>query len=138
VLKGVEVMRDIILFDGICNMCTVSVQFIIKRDPKQKFRFASLQSDTAKELLTKHNISKEVDSVVLITEEGRVFDKSSAALRIASKLKGGWKLFAIFLVVPLFIRDVVYQFIAKHRYNWFGKKEECMIPTPEQKKRFLE
>lgn len=132
-------MSDIILFDGICNMCTASVQFIIKRDPNQKFSFASLQSDVAKELLIKHNkVSKEVDSVVLITEEGRVFDKSSAALRIASKLKGGWKLFAILLVVPPFIRDVVYQFIAKHRYNWFGKKEKCMLPTPQQKERFLE
>lgn len=131
-------MSDIILFDGICNMCTGSVQFIIKRDPKQTFTFASLQSDAAKELKLKHNISEDVDSVVLITEKGRVFDRSSAALRIAAKLKGGSKLFAIFLIVPPFIRNSVYQWIAKRRYDWFGKKQACMVPSPEQRERFLD
>ncbi|WP_280770978.1 thiol-disulfide oxidoreductase DCC family protein [Salipaludibacillus daqingensis] len=131
-------MSDIILFDGVCNMCSASVQFIMKRDPNRRFMFVSLQSNVAEELLLKHNTSKDVDSVVLITEGGRVYDKSTAALRISSKLKGGWKLFAIFLIVPPFIRNTIYQWIAKHRYDWFGKKQECMLPTPEQKERFLD
>lgn len=131
-------MSDIILFDGICNMCTTSVQFIMKRDPKNKFNFASLQSGIANELRIKHKVSKEVDSIILITGDGRVFDKSTAALRIASKLKGPLKLVAIFLIIPPFIRDFVYQIVARHRYNWFGKKAECMIPTPKQKQRFLD
>lgn len=131
-------MSDIILFDGICNMCTASVQFIMKRDPKKTFRFASLQSTVANKLLIEHKIFKDINSIILITEDGRVFEKSTAVLRIASKIKGLWKLFAILLVIPPFIRNAVYQFVAKHRYNWFGKKEKCMIPTQEQKERFLD
>lgn len=131
-------MSDIILFDGVCNMCTASVQFIMKRDRKNTFTFASLQSSVAKELLVKYNVPKDVDSIILITAGGRVFIKSTAALRIAGKLEGIWKTFVVFLVVPPFIRNIIYQFIAKHRYSWFGKKEKCMIPTQEQKERFLE
>ncbi|WP_416150546.1 thiol-disulfide oxidoreductase DCC family protein [Salipaludibacillus sp. HK11] len=131
-------MSDIILFDGVCNMCTGSVQFIIKRDAKQTFLFSSLQSEVGQELLRKHNVPKQIDSLVLIKANGRVFYKSSAALRIAGQLKGGWKLFAIFLVVPPFVRNPFYQIIAGNRYKWFGKKAECMLPTTEQKERFLD
>ncbi len=127
----------IILFDGVCNLCNGAVTFIIKRDKKNLFKFATLQSEIAEELLIAKLSDKELlDSIVLI-ENGKQYTKSSAALRIAKNLSGAYPLLYIFMVIPKFLRDWVYSIIAKNRYKWFGKKDACMIPTPELKKKFL-
>ena len=130
--------QHIILFDGVCNLCNSSVQFVINHDPNHLFNYAPLQGDTAKDLLANSDSpGLDLDSVVLV-EDGKVYDRSTAALRIARKLKGGWPLLYGFIIVPKFIRDGVYNWIAKNRYRWFGKKESCMIPTPELKSKFLD
>lgn len=131
------IMTAIILFDGVCNLCNNSVQFIIKRDTKYMFSFASLQSDAGQRLLQQHDIPKNTDSFILI-ENGKVYDRSTAALRICKHLKGFWKLCYLFIVIPKPIRDCMYQFIAKNRYKWFGTKTACMLPTPDLRKRFLD
>lgn len=130
-------MNPTILFDGECNFCDSSVQFIIKRDPKGLFHFASLQSDVGQELLKKYDVSRDVDSMVLI-EKDKVYYKSAAALRIARHLKGAWKLAYAAIIVPSPLRNTIYDFIARNRYKWFGKKEEaCMLPSPAIRQRFL-
>ncbi|MFD1851131.1 thiol-disulfide oxidoreductase DCC family protein [Oceanobacillus bengalensis] len=129
-------MDNIILFDGECNLCDSSVRFIINRDKGASFTFASLQSEIGKELLERFGVSKEMDSFVLLTN-GKYYDKSTAALRVCAHLSGMWKLLSLFLIVPRPIRDYLYTIIASNRYKWFGKKENCMIPTPEIRKRFL-
>lgn len=130
-------MKRIVLFDGDCNFCDANVQFIIKRDPYAHFYFTSLQSDKGQELVQKYAIPKEEDSVVLI-EKNKAYTKSSAALHIAKKLDGLWHLLFLFILIPRPIRDGVYDYIAKNRYKWFGKKEEaCALPSPEVRKRFL-
>lgn len=131
-------MKHIILFDGVCNLCNSAVQFVIKRDPDGQFSFASLQGEKGQKLLEQHNIQPETDSVILIESNGKVYEKSAAALRISMRLKGGWKLAQILLVVPPFIRNVFYRIIARNRYKWFGRQTECMMPTQEQKNRFLD
>jgi predicted DCC family thiol-disulfide oxidoreductase YuxK len=130
-------VEKIILFDGICNFCNASVQFIIKRDPQAHFRFASLQSEVGKKMLTKYRIPEDINSFILIAGE-RYYTKSSAALRVCKHLKGFWKLFYVFILVPRPIRDCFYRFIAGNRYKWFGKRESCMIPSEDIRKRFLE
>ena len=129
--------KKIILFDGVCNLCNSSITFVIKHDPKDLFRYAPLQSDLGQSLLKKHQINpQEVDSIILVDQE-KAYTKSSAALRIARHLSGGYALLSAFLIIPPFIRNVVYDYIAKNRYKWYGKKESCMIPTPELKAKFL-
>ncbi|QHE61812.1 DUF393 domain-containing protein [Rossellomorea vietnamensis] len=127
----------IILFDGICNFCNKSVRFIIKRDAKGEFRFASLQSETGQKLLKKHNIPETTDSFVLVDGE-QASVESTAALKVSSKLKWPWKIFALLLVIPKPIRDSIYRIIARNRYRWFGKQESCMIPSKEIRERFIE
>ena len=127
------------LFDGVCNFCNASVQFIIDRDPTQRFRFAPLQSDVAKDLLRERGVTApegDPDTIILIDGE-RVHMRSGAALRIARHLSGAWKVFAVFLVVPWFLRDLAYVVFAKNRYRLFGKSDTCRIPTPEFRARFL-
>lgn len=126
----------VILFDGVCNFCNGSVQFIIRRDRKGRFRFASLQSSAGKQLLARHRIREQADSIVLI-ENGSCFTESTAVLRIAGRMSGIWKIAAILLVIPKPIRDCLYRYFARNRYRWFGKQEACMIPTEETRKRFL-
>ena len=129
--------HSIILFDGVCNLCNVAVNFVIKRDPGNVFKFAPLQEKQGALLLKTHAIDiQKLDSIVLI-ENGNVYTKSSAALRIARKMSNLWPLFFVLLIIPSFIRDGVYDFIAKNRYKWFGKKEQCMIPTLGLKEKFL-
>ena len=130
-------MKRTVLFDGECNFCDASVQFIIKRDPYEYFQFSSLQSETGQQLTNDFGIPDNVDSLVLI-ENGKAYTKSGAALRIAKKLDGLWHLAFLFIFVPPPIRDSVYDFVARNRYKWFGKKEEaCMLPTPAERKRFI-
>lgn len=129
--------HKIILFDGVCNLCNGAVTYIIKRDKKNVFKFAALQSEIGQELISKFNIDTEkVDSIILIDGK-KHYTKSSAALHIAKYLSGAYSLLFGFMVVPKFIRDSVYDYIAKNRYKWFGKKESCMIPNPELKSKFL-
>lgn len=130
--------HPVILFDGVCNLCNASVQFIIKRDPAEKFRFASLQSSYAKSLLAPLGLDpeKELFSIILV-EQGRLYRRSDAALRIARQLTGLWPIVYALKIIPRFVRDSVYNWIARNRYRFFGKKDECMIPTPSLKMRFL-
>jgi len=130
--------KSIILFDGVCNLCNSSINFIIKHDSKKQFLFASLQSDAAKEILLQFSSKKvRFDSIVLI-ENNIIYDKSTAALKIFSNLNWVFKLLSIFIIIPKFIRDWLYNYIAKNRYKWFGKKEHCMLPNPNVKSRFIE
>ena len=129
-------MARIVLFDGVCNFCNDSVNFIIRHDVGGKFKFAPLQSEIGQELTAKHGIDESVDSIVLI-DDNQAFTHSTAALRIAKALGGLWSLAYAFIIVPAFIRDFFYRTFAKNRYRLFGKKEVCMIPTPEVRERFL-
>ncbi|MFK9093683.1 thiol-disulfide oxidoreductase DCC family protein [Bacillus salipaludis] len=130
-------MERIILYDGICNLCNSSVQFILKRDPAGKFKFASLQGETGQRLLKEHGIGLDLNSFLLI-ESGKIYRKSSAALRVCKQLKGPWKMVTVFFIIPCFLRDRLYDILANNRYKWFGKKESCMLPSPKWKNRFLE
>ena len=129
-------MDKIIFFDGECNVCDKSVQFIIKRDPKGYFKFASIQSDIGKKLLKQFNVPTNINSFIFIDNE-KCYYKSSAALRISKNLNGLWKLLYFLLVVPRPIRDFFYGILANNRYKWFGKKDICILPSPEIRKRFL-
>ena len=130
--------QPIILFDGVCNFCNYWVNFIIKRDKKKLFRFASLQSDAAKRLLANYQYDNKTIETVILIEEGKVYTHSTAALRICKKLSGAWPLLYGLIIFPKFIRDWQYKFIAKRRYAWFGRSETCRIPSPEEKQRFLD
>ncbi len=127
---------SLILFDGACNFCNASVQFIIRHDKKGRYRFASLQSNVGKEYLAAYHVPKDVDSIVLI-ENGVYFTHSAAALRICKHLDGVWKYLYASVIIPKPLRDLLYNWIAKHRYQLFGKQEACMMPTKEIKERFL-
>lgn len=130
-------IQSIIYFDGVCNLCSAAVQFIIKRDTRNVFSFASLQSDFANQSVKLFDIRfEQVDSIILV-ENDKIYYRSTAALRIARKLNGLWSLLYVFIIVPSFIRDAVYNYIAKNRYLWYGKKESCWVPTPELKNKFL-
>jgi predicted DCC family thiol-disulfide oxidoreductase YuxK len=129
--------HPVILFDGVCNLCTSSVQFIIRRDKKSLFQFASLQSAYGGQQLRDLNLpSREFNSLILVSD--KVYQKSSAALEITRHLSGAWPVLYIFKLVPRFFRDWIYDGVSKNRYRLFGKKEECMIPAPELKSRFIE
>lgn len=131
--------KKIILFDGVCNLCNGFVQFIINRDKQDVFRFASLQSETGKQLLLERHIDvSKTDSVVLIELGVAYYIKSDAALQIGSHLKGYSGISRILYLIPSSLRNIVYDLIARYRYAWFGKKEACMIPTLELKAKFLE
>jgi len=135
----VENDKKIILFDGVCNLCNGSVQFVIKRDKKDIFRYAALQSEAGQQLVTQRHIdTNKVDSIILIEPGVAYYTKSDAALEIAQELGGLWRLSTIFTWIPTSIRNSIYDFVAKNRYKWFGKQESCMIPTPELKAKFLD
>ncbi len=129
--------KPVILFDGICNLCTGSVQFILKRDREKKFLFASLQSNYGQNLLKQFDLPTNTFNSFILNQDEKIFTRSAAALKMFQQLKG-WKWVKIFWIVPEFIRDAVYNVVARNRYKWFGKKEECWLPTPELKERFLD
>lgn len=134
----VESVADIILFDGVCNLCSGSVQFIIKRDREKSFQFASLQSAFGQNQLDKFSLNKSgLHSIILIRGE-RFFQRSDAALEISKRLGTGWSLLYGLKIIPRFIRDGVYNWISNNRYRFFGKKEECWIPDSNTKDRFIE
>lgn len=130
--------KKIILFDGVCNLCNGAIQFIIKRDKKDTFRYAALQSEIGEQLIAERAIdTTKVDSIILIEPGIAYFTKSDAALHIGQGFGGFWKVLVIFTWIPKAFRDVIYDFVAKNRYKWFGRKDACMIPTAELKAKFL-
>ncbi len=130
--------KKLILFDGVCNLCNGAIQFIIKRDRTDTFRYAALQSKIGEQLIAERGIdTSKVDSIILIEPGVAYFTKSDAALRIGQNFGGLWKALVIFTWIPRPIRDGIYDFIAKNRYRWFGRKDHCMIPTPELQAKFL-
>ena len=131
--------KKLILFDGVCNLCNSSVQYVIKHDKNDTFRFAALQSELGKRIIEREDINTlETDSIILYSNEDGYKIKSTAALHIARDLDFPINLTAIFLIIPTFIRDWGYNYVAKNRYKWYGKQEHCMIPTPELKAKFLD
>ena len=132
-----EVHNPVVLFDGVCNLCNRSVKFIINRDPAAKFRFAPLQSETGKNLISEFKLDNDnLDSIILV-ENSLCYIKSTAVLKILRKLGSLWPLLYVFIIVPPVIRDYFYDIVARNRYKWFGKEERCMVPNPDVEKRFL-
>lgn len=133
----IKITNPVILFDGVCNFCNGTVNFLIRQDKKKKLRFAALQSEAGQRMLEEHHLpAHDFDSFILV-ENSKVYKSSTAALRVAMHLRWYWKWAQIFWILPAFIRNALYNVIARNRYKWFGRKEACMIPTPEVKERFL-
>lgn len=131
--------KQIVLFDGVCNFCNASVLKVIKMDKKNVFLFASLQSEIGKEITQHFNIdTTKTDSIILVESKATYAIKSTAALKIAKHFGGFWWIFQIFWILPTSFRDFFYNYIANNRYKWFGKKESCMVPTPEIKSKFID
>lgn len=128
----------VILFDGVCNLCSGSVQFIIKHDPTHRFRFASLQGEFGRQVLEKYQLPVAEFGSFILLEKDAIYTKSSAALRVVKKLSGLWSVLYGFIIIPPFIRNAVYDLVARNRYQWFGKKEACWIPTPGLKGLFID
>lgn len=135
---NIPIHNQLILFDGVCNLCNNSVQFVIKRDKKNTYLFAPLQSTIGQQIIQEFDIDTAKTDSILLYNNGKLYSKSTAALQVAMKLGFPVNLLGIFLIVPAFIRNWVYDFIAKNRYKWYGKKAACMIPTPELKAKFLD
>ena len=127
----------LVLFDGVCNLCNGSVQFIIKRDPTGIFKFASLQSEFGQAQLKKFNLADVLHSIIVI-EKDICYQQSDAAIKIAKRLKSPWRWISIGRIIPRFIRDMIYNLIATNRYRMFGKQDSCMLPTPELRARFIQ
>ncbi|UOG73702.1 thiol-disulfide oxidoreductase DCC family protein [Hymenobacter tibetensis] len=128
----------VILFDGVCNLCNGFVQFVIKRDPASYFQFTSLQSEAGRKLLAAHGLPPVLEpETVMLVEHGQVYTHSTAALRIVRRLQAPWAWAYVGMAVPRPLRDWVYRFVARHRYQWFGHQDACMLPTPALKQRFL-
>jgi len=134
--NAIPLDKPIVLFDGVCNLCNGFVQWLIQRDPEAQFRFTSLQSPVGQALIQKYNLTNDLGTVVLIHQD-KAYTHSDVALQIVKMLGGAWPLLYIFHYVPSFIRNYIYNVIAHNRYRWFGEKDQCMIPTPELKSRFL-
>lgn len=130
--------QKIVFFDGVCNLCSGVVQFLIEKNAKENLLFASLQSKTGQEMLAHFQLSATEFNSFVYLKEGKLLQKSEAALELSKELKHLWPMFYVFMIVPKFIRNAVYDLIAKNRYNWFGKKNECWLPSIHLKKRFLD
>lgn len=143
-IQGITTMTQnslparIVIFDGVCNLCEFSVNFIYERDRKGKFTFTPAQSPLGQKLLQKYQINTDKLDTVVLVKHDRVYSRSTAAFKIAEELDPPWNTLQFFSWLPLAIRDYLYDWIARNRYKWFGKKESCMIPTKELKSRFLE
>ena len=129
--------HPVVLFDGVCNFCAASVQFIIRRDPQALFRFAAYQSDAVKSLCAQHGVDAGALDTFALIVDGKALFRSDAALATATRLGGLWRLLAVFRLVPRAVRDAVYRLIAHNRYRWFGRRESCMVPDADVRRRFL-
>ncbi len=129
---------QVILFDGVCNLCNASVNWVIDRDKKNIFHFASLQSGYGIKTVQEFGLSGDYLDTVILREADKIYTRSDAILRIAKLLGGGYSFLYVFRIIPRFMRDAVYNFIARNRYRWFGKKESCRVPSPELKAKFLD
>lgn len=130
--------KKIILFDGVCNLCNTSINYVIDKDDNDEFRFVALQSELGKALQSHLNINpNNLDSIILYVPDEAYYLKSTAALKIMNRFSGAWKLMQIFTIIPEFLRDIFYDVIAKNRYKWYGKQTQCRIPTPELTSKFL-
>lgn len=127
----------IILFDGICNFCNAAVNFTIKKDKKKQIKFAAFQSEAGRKILLQYGLPADDLRSFIFIEHGKVYTRSTAALRVCKYLNGAWPLCYALLIIPGFIRNAAYDLIARNRYKWFGAKENCMMPTPDIKARFL-
>ena len=130
--------KKIVLFDGVCNLCNSSVQFMLKRDKKDQFLFGSLQGRTGQSYLEKFNLPPGTLNSFMLVEGDVLYTQSTGALRMLKHIGGAWSLLYAFIIVPKFIRDAVYSLIASNRYKWFGKQDTCWLPTPALKEKFLE
>jgi predicted DCC family thiol-disulfide oxidoreductase YuxK len=135
--KQVKGKQSVVLFDGVCHFCNSSVNFIMDRDPKNKFVFAPLQSQVANDILLELGGKKTLIYSIILIQDNRIYKRSRASLEIVRQLNGLWPLLYVFIIVPDFIRDIIYNFIAKNRYKWFGKLEACRVPKQEERERFL-
>lgn len=136
-MKKKQEYKSIILFDGFCNLCSWSVNFILKRERKDFFRFASLQSEKTRQLLNNFGLNENFDASVILIENEVVYMKSEAALRITKKLRGAWPLLYVLLIIPKTLRDYIYTLIAKNRFKWFGKRNTCYLPEKNLNYKFL-
>ena len=130
-------MQQIVFFDGVCTLCNSSVNFLIKQDKKGILKFASLQSDYARKVITKEVLNREKLDTIIVYTDGEFYDRSNAVLKLCKALGGVYCIFLIGYLIPRFIRDGLYRFVANNRYRWFGKKDHCMVPSQELKERFL-
>ncbi len=130
--------KSIILFDGVCNVCNGFVNFLILRDEKDRFQFGSLQSPKVKELLNQYHYDADDLSTVILIEDNKFYQQSSAVLKIFRQMPGAWPLMYKFIIIPKPLRDFIYQLIARNRYTLFGRKDSCMVPTPEWRAKFME
>jgi predicted DCC family thiol-disulfide oxidoreductase YuxK len=133
-----DIKQPVILFDGVCNLCNGAVQYVIKQDTNNGFLFASLQSQFGQQVLAAHKLSNTNFKSFILLQDGIIYQKSTAALLVAKQLTGAIRLLHWCIIVPSFIRDGIYNFIAKNRYKWFGKQDACWLPTSELKSRFLD
>ena len=129
--------HPVLLFDGVCNLCTGVVRFVIRRDPEARFRFAALQSEVGQAMLADFDLPRADFETFVLLEGGRVYTRSTAALRVARGLSGAWPVLYALSAIPRPVRDFVYGIVARYRYRWFGRQEQCMIPTPDIAERFL-
>ncbi|ASA19548.1 thiol-disulfide oxidoreductase DCC family protein [Paenibacillus donghaensis] len=136
-LEGKLQGKSVVLIDGVCHLCQGVVRFIIPRDPEARFLFASLQSEAVQALLPADGLTSGPLSTVVLLENGVQYTQSAAVLRIARRLRFPWPLAYLFIAVPRIVRDALYRYVARNRYRWFGKDEQCMLPTPEVRDRFL-
>ncbi len=132
------IQQPVILFDGVCNLCSSVVQFVIKRDRKNQFKFASLQSTFGQSVLRKFNLPTNTFNSFVLYKKRKAYTRSTGALLVAKELSGLWPTLYLFIIVPAFIRNAVYDFIGKNRYKWFGKKEACWLPSPQLRSRFID
>ncbi len=131
-------MASLVLFDGVCHLCNGFVQFVIARDPAGRFQFGALQTPSARRVLDLQDTPDPLPDTLVLVDQGRVFTRSTAVLRIARHLTFPWPLAYAFLAVPRPLRDWIYAIVARHRYQWFGKREHCMVPTPDVRARFID
>jgi predicted DCC family thiol-disulfide oxidoreductase YuxK len=134
----IEMATRVVLFDGVCNLCNGAVQFLIRHDKRERLKFASLQSTTGQKILSEYGLPTDQFSSFIYVTEKKCYQKSDAVLAICKEIGGWFKLLTAFYVVPKPIRNLAYSWVANHRYKWFGKQNQCMVPTPELKRRFLE